>query len=199
MIKDTKFLISLSILLLLNLIALYVLNFVSFNTKKNSHTDEFLTKLSNIETSSNFIEPPKKIKPSKVVIVEKKIIQKVKVPVNIYKSSSFVKKEKKAISKKNNTDNTTYTLLEKKFKKTSDYKIALKLSRLYYASKNYKKALKWSMIANELNQKDDGSWLLFAKSKIKLGEKEIAKKALMTYNKEYYSKKVEQLLDRIDL
>jgi len=90
-------------------------------------------------------------------------------------------------------------LLEKKFKKTSDYKIALKLSRLYYASKNYKKALKWSMIANELNQKDDGSWLLFAKSKIKLGEKEIAKKALMTYNKEYYSKKVEQLLDRIDL
>ena len=199
MIKDTKFLISLSILLLLNLIALYVLNFVSFNTKKNSHTDEFLTKLSYIETSSNFIEPPKKIKPSKVVIVEKKIIQKVKVPVNIYKSSSFVKKEKKAISKKNNTDNTTYTLLEKKFKKTSDYKIALKLSRLYYASKNYKKALKWSMIANELNQKDDGSWLLFAKSKIKLGEKEIAKKALMTYNKEYYSKKVEQLLDRIDL
>ena len=87
--------------------------------------------------------------------------------------------------------------LKKKFLKTNDYKTALKLSRLFYTSKRYKKAIKWSMIANELNKKDDSSWILFAKAKLKLGDKRVAKMALKSYQRVYNSKKIKKLLSRI--
>jgi len=38
---------------------------------------------------------------------------------------------------------------------------------------------------------------LFAKSKLKLGDKEIAKKALLSYQKVYKSNRVKKLLKRI--
>ncbi len=53
------------------------------------------------------------------------------------------------------------------------------------------------MIANELNKKDDGSWILFAKAKLKLGDKKVAKMALKSYQKVYNSKRIKKLLNRI--
>jgi len=207
--KDTKYNILITIVLILNLVALYVLNFVSFDKKdlKQLKKSDFLLKLSKLDEDFDDIDFAIKIKPAKVVVVETPPIQKTKtiaevkpaikkvskVPVVNKVQPSYVKTTKVA-----NSDDI-YERLKKKFKDTNDYKIALKLSRLYYVSRKYKSSLKWAMIANELNEKDDGSWILFAKSKLKLGEKDLAKKALLTYSNTYDSKRVKKLLNRIDL
>jgi len=194
--KDTKFILTLSILLLLNFIALYILNFVSF--KEPEKRSDFLIKLSKIESGFEDIDFYKKtnkfLRPVLTKKVEKKK-QTLKVVIVKNKKKTI---QQKAYSKiKKSVD--IYKRLIVKFKRTNDFKIALKLSRLYYMKKKYKKSLKWAMIANELNDKDDGSWILFAKSKIKLGDKNIAKKALLTYSKVYYSKSVQELLNRISI
>jgi len=208
--KDTKFIFSITLLLFLNIAALYVLNFVSLSTKNSQKTkqpsQDFLIKLSQIDSgfeSLNFYKKViiKKEIPKQDVKVTAKVDDKKSDKKNINKEKSFKKishKSKKTYLKsRKNVD--IYVKLVNKFKKTNDFKIALKLSRLYYMKKDYKKSLKWSIIANELNDKDDGSWILFAKSKIKLGEKSLAKKALLTYNKVYHSKSVQELLNRISL
>lgn len=190
--KDTKFIVSLLLLFILNIGAAYILNFVSFFENKKeivSHTDNktdiFFKKLAVIDKGFDYVDFIKKINPKKVAKVEKKS----------FKQQVLKKDSKKVVKKIKNVD--IYTKLETKFKKSKDFKVALKLSRLYYTSKKYKKSLKWAKIANELNQKDDGSWILFAKTKIKMGQKDIAKKALITYSKAYDSKKVKELLHRI--
>ena len=206
--RDTKFILSFIILISLDILALYVLNFVSFEKRFSKDiTQEFLTKLSSIDNVdikySNFV---KKIQPAKVVVVEKEILKEVKVPIVSEKLSKRkvvdikpAKEEYLRISSQKNIKREICSKLVTKFKKTNDYKIALKLSRVYYAKKDFKNSLRWATIANELNDKDDGSWILFAKSKIKLGEKDLAKKALLTYSKVYDSKNVRELLNRIDL
>ena len=212
--KDTKFLQQLTALLALIVVALYILDFVSFPKKDNNRdTKRFLTKLSEIDSGFDFVEFKKYIKPTKVVVVEKEVIKEVKVPVvkeivrnSVNKTIKPAKEDVIDISstKVNNiADNTKsqkldiYEKLEQKFQESHDYKVALKISRLYYTGKKYKDSLKWAMIANELNEKDDGSWILFAKTKLKLGDKKNAKKALLTYDSVYHSKRVKDLLGRI--
>jgi len=202
--KDTKYNILITIVLILNLLALYVLNFVSFE-KKDEKSEIFLQKLSLIDEdhiSLDFIKGIKKSKKSYITKdttkknktkIEKKLAYSNKKPP-IKKVKPLYKKTIKVVK-----SDDIYKQLKSKFEKTHDFKIALKLSRLYYVKKRYKTSLKWAMIANELNKKDDGSWILFAKSKVKLGEKKLAKKALLTYSKTYDSKRVKELLNRIDL
>jgi len=185
MLKDTKFIVKLVVLLSLNLLALYILNFVSFQKIENDKSREFLIKLSNID-NLDFKYPSfsKKICSTKIAV--RKEVNAPIIP-------------KKRITKKNCLKKDKYFRLKDRFRKTNDYGIALKLSRLYYIKGDYKKSLKWAEIANELNKKDDGSWILFAKSKIKLGDNKSAKKALLTYNYVYKSKRVEKLLERINI
>jgi hypothetical protein len=195
--KDIRFVVTLTVIMIANIVALYVLNFVSFDKKENHDSDKFLSKLEDIDNNFDDIEFVKKVKPAKVVVVEKEVIKEVKVS-NINKQIAPAKEEIIQIAPVNTQKKVdVFSKYIKKFKKTNDFKLALKLSRLYYTSKDYKKSLKWAMIANELNDKDDRSWILFAKTKIKLGDKSIAKKALITYNKTYHSKKVKELLKRI--
>jgi len=202
--KDAKFIFYLSVLILLNVLAAYVLNFVSFkDIKSDNHSDDrFLEKLSVIDQPFEYQDAV--VKPTKLA-KSKKPLKPLKKPTKLVKAEKIKKKSKTLIVKKIEQKKSTqkrikadiYSKLEKEFKKTNDFKTALKLSRLYYASKKYKNSLKWAKIANELNDKDDGSWLLFAKTKLKMGQKEIAKKALMTYIRVYNSKKVKELLNRI--
>jgi len=194
--EDRKFYIQFSLLFSLIMVATYVLNFVSFKKEKVKKTPLLIT-LEEVECDVGKFNFIKKVKKSEVKVVVEKVVEK-KVFVQKYEKKEPPKKQNIVISSKKVAKATNkFRTLEEKFYKISDYKIALKLSRLYYTSKEYKKALKWSMIANELNKKDDESWLLFAKSKLKLGEKEIAKKALISYQQIYKSKRVKKLLKRI--
>ena len=54
--------------------------------------------------------------------------------------------------------------------------------------------MKWTKIANELNKRDDKSWIMFAKIKIEQGNIKDAKRALNMYKNRYHSKEVDKLL-----
>jgi len=129
-------------------------------------------------------------------IVEKNI--KVITDTNKTKKPTIIKVAKKTqlnedkLLKKNSLK--TFMILEKK---KPTYKTAMDLSRFYYQNKDYKKAAKWAVVASNREPKHDEAWLIYAKSKIKLGQKGMAKKALKIYLLKYRSREVSNLLNSL--
>lgn len=78
--------------------------------------------------------------------------------------------------------------LEQNFHQKNDYKTALQIAELYFADKNFEKALKWSFKANELDKRDSGAWVLFAKAKFALGKKDEARQVLQSFLRFYDDK-----------
>lgn len=89
--------------------------------------------------------------------------------------------------------------LKEKFEKTNNIIFALMLAEEYYLSKDYAQSNKWALIANQLDTDNEKSWLWFAKSKVKLGQKEDAIIALKAYIKNNKSKTAQTLLNQIYL
>ena len=87
--------------------------------------------------------------------------------------------------------------LRKKFYATNNVKYALEIAARYYGAKQYQKALKWALIANEVDEKKPESWILFAKTKMKMGKKQDALNVLKAYLKTYSSAKVSRYLKKI--
>lgn len=87
--------------------------------------------------------------------------------------------------------------LKDKFEKTQNIIFALMLAEEYYLSKNYNESNKWALIANSIDSDNEKSWIWFAKSKVKLGQKEDASLALKAYLKNNKSKTIESLLSQI--
>jgi tetratricopeptide (TPR) repeat protein len=87
--------------------------------------------------------------------------------------------------------------LKKKFYTTNNIKYALNIAKKYYFAKKYDKALKWSLIANEVDQRNVESWIMFAKTKMKMGKKQDAINVLNAYLKTYSSPKISKYLQKI--
>jgi hypothetical protein len=212
---DIKFrflLLSLIVMIVISLKVLYSL----YYQDRSIDGESFLNRIEEIESSLDSIEFKRRVKKSEVIVVKEEVIKPVEVKVYLPKDSqksvskdrvskkSVVNIESKRVDKTKNSANkkkisNKYKSLKRSFYKKYDYKVALKLSRLYFDNGKYKDSLKWSMIANELNELDENSWILFAKSKIKLGDKKSAKKALDMYYKKYKSPRVKEILNKVDL
>ena len=96
-----------------------------------------------------------------------------------------------------NTARRSMKSLRKKFYATNNVKYALEIAERYLGAKQYQRALKWSLIANEVDEKKPESWILFAKTKIKMGKKQDALNVLKAYLKTYSSAKVSRYLKKI--
>ena len=90
------------------------------------------------------------------------------------------------------------SLIKKKFYATHNISFSLLLAEKFYGQKAYKKALKWALISNEIDGNNERSWLLFAKSKAKLGKKQDALNALEVYFKSHPSVKVKKAFADIE-
>jgi len=77
------------------------------------------------------------------------------------------------------------------------YETAYDLAKYYFDNGDYKKASKWAVVASNREPKYDKAWILYAKSKIKLNQKGIAKKALKIYLLKYHSREVSNLLNSL--
>ena len=137
---------------------------------------------------STITSPKKEIK--KVEIKEKNI-SKVIIKRVIIKQKPVLIDEYK-ILKKNTIDTL---MLAEKNKPT--YQSAYDLAKYYFEHKDYSKSSKWAVIASNRDEKPEGAWILFAKSKIKLNQKGIAKKSLKIYLLKYHSQKILNLLNSI--
>jgi hypothetical protein len=89
--------------------------------------------------------------------------------------------------------------LKNKFEKTNNIIFALMLAEEYYVNKNYAESNKWALIANHIDAENEKSWLWFAKSKVKLGQKEDAIVALKAFLKTNKSQAAQTLLNKINL
>ena len=74
---------------------------------------------------------------------------------------------------------------------------AIMLAEEYYTNKNYSECNKWALIANNIDAENEKSWIWFAKSKVKLGQKNDAILALKTYLKSNKSQSIQSLLNQI--
>ncbi len=87
--------------------------------------------------------------------------------------------------------------LKKRFYQTNSPTYAIMISKRYYEKKRYKESLKWSLIANELDSSNEDSWIMFAKSKVKLNQKKDAIDALSEYLRSYDSQRAESILQEL--
>lgn len=145
-------------------------------------------------------EPKKEIPtPSPTPIIEEE-------PAPIYKN--IIEEEKIIDSKIKNkpetqivsiskTERDFLTILKDKFSKNPTYVTAISIAEEYFKNSNYIEALSWSIKANEIDDKKDDSWLIFAKSKDKLNKGAEAIHALKIYLSKNQSNRVEDLLNKL--
>ena len=95
------------------------------------------------------------------------------------------------------TSVSAYKDVEKRFYASHDTDDSLFLAKSYYSKGLYKKAEHWALETNKVNGNIEESWLIFTKSKVKLGHKNEAIRLLMSYIKRSNSKKARRLLYKI--
>jgi len=93
--------------------------------------------------------------------------------------------------------NNYMTIMKQKFAQNKNPRDALLVAKAYYSAGNYKKSEEWSLKANNLNSNLDESWLIFAKSKDKMGKRREALKILVAYYNKSKSSRVKALINKM--
>jgi len=114
-------------------------------------------------------------KKSKIILSNK---PRKKMHLNIIESSSV----------------SAYSDVEKRFKQSHDTDDSLFLAKSYYRKGNYHKAEYWALQTNKVNSSLEESWLIYVKSKAKLGHKNEAIRILTNYAKRSNSSSAWNLL-----
>lgn len=114
-----------------------------------------------------------KIAAQKAEILSKKREEKAQIA-----QQEATQKQSKIIIKSYDIDPND---LKKTFYNKPDLSTALNLASFHLSHQDYKKALFWSLKANELNKNEPRAWLIFAKAKFAQGKKDEARKALQGY------------------
>jgi len=89
---------------------------------------------------------------------------------------------------------SAYKDVEKRFMQSHDTDDSLFLAKSYFRKGNYKKSEYWAFQTNKINSNIEESWLIFIKSKVKLGHKNEAMRILTNYAKKSNSSAAWNLL-----
>lgn len=85
----------------------------------------------------------------------------------------------------------------RRFKKTNSPVLSLFVAKKYYEAGNYTMAYNYALITNGIDSEIEPSWLIFAKSLVKLNKKDKAIKTLKEYIAHSHSSRAQTLLDEI--
>jgi tetratricopeptide (TPR) repeat protein len=107
----------------------------------------------------------------------------VKKKVTVEKQINFKIKEVKSEE----------ALLER-FSLAGDYESSVGLAKLYFEKSKFEKAIYWSKKASKINAEAQESWIVYAKAKVALNQKEDAIKSLELYLNYFTSDDISQLL-----
>lgn len=88
--------------------------------------------------------------------------------------------------------------MEDRFKDNNSPYVGLYIARYYYDHGNYNDAYNYALKTNALNNSMEESWLLVAKSLVKLGKTDQAKRALQMYVAQSNSERARNLLDSLE-
>jgi len=142
----------------------------------------------------------KQISPSKTTgIPEKKTVAAVPLRVESVPEEKTVVSvpDKPAINIVAKQDEEDLKDVIRRFQKNKNPALSLFVAKRYYDTKRYQKAYNYALITNDIDSGIEESWLIFAKSLVKLDQKEMAIKALASYVKVSDSARAKILLDEI--
>ena len=133
----------------------------------------------------------------RVVIQKKETPKKPSLePVTIISKKELTKKNKITIERRNTRDDIHNII--KRFKKNNNPALSLFIAKKYYELGEYHKSYNYALITNQINRDIEASWIVFSKSLMKLGEKEMAVKTLREYIKSSHSSNAKLLLEDIN-
>jgi len=168
---------------------------------KNEKNDKLVLQpslnfMSNIKHSSisNEYDYHSYKKPKKVETQTKKTSKLKKVVEEPIKQKKEIKSHLK-IKRQNTQDDINHVL--KRFNKNNDPALSLFVAKKYYELGKYHKSYNFALITNEINDNIDESWIIFAKSLVKLNKKEKAISTLKQYIQHSDSNKAKILLEEI--
>ena len=87
--------------------------------------------------------------------------------------------------------------IEDRFKDNSNPNLGVYIAKYHYDHGNYSEAYNYALKTNSINNSIDDSWLIFAKSLVKLGKEEQAKKTLQLYISNSNSQAAKNYLDSL--
>jgi tetratricopeptide (TPR) repeat protein len=163
---------------------------------------DFIDRMQNDEVIYNEdVKDKKEVK--KIIKKDEKPIKKV-VQKTIKKSEKIEKKsgvkkveEPKKIKIEKKQSSNDIDDVVKRFNKNNNPALSLFVARRYYEMGMYEKSYNYALITNELNNDIEDSWIIFAKSLVKLDEKDTAVKMLKKYIEYSSSHKASVLLNKI--
>ncbi|SFV50076.1 Transformation system protein [hydrothermal vent metagenome] len=85
----------------------------------------------------------------------------------------------------------------KRFKKSNNPILGVFIAKKYYQMQKYRKSYNYALLTNQIDSSIEDSWIIFAKSLVKLGQKERAIKTLKAYIQNSQSNKAKILLNNI--
>ena len=96
-----------------------------------------------------------------------------------------------------NTQNDLNLVLER-FSKNNNPALSLFIAKKYYEMQDYHQSYNYALITNRINDNIEASWIVFAKSLVKLGRRDEAIKTLNSYFKYSKSTQAKTLLEEIE-
>jgi len=145
---------------------------------------EFLTKIENEKTVA------------KKIVLKNKSTQKEVLPKK--EKPPTVTTEKRLINIKREDSYKNIADVIKRFKKNNNPALSLFVAKKYYELGEYNKSYNYALVTNNINNKIESSWLIFAKSLVKLNKKDKAVKILKDYIKTSHSNSAKILLEDIE-
>lgn len=97
---------------------------------------------------------------------------------------------------KENTEEEIQSVIAR-FEKTNSPVLSLFVAKKYYDIGNYKMAYNYALKTNKIDSEIEKSWLIFAKSLVKLGQEDKAIKTLQEYVNHSHSDRAQILLNEI--
>ena len=166
------------------------------------HFIESMDTPSNLITNSDVLvhSSSKQIPTAKTSIVP---IASLPIPIPPITQSQVTKSPQSIVKGKLTSikrDDATFDIheIEDRFKNNSNPNLGVYIAKYHYDHGNYSEAYNYALKTNSINNSMDDSWLIFAKSLVKLGKEEQAKKTLQLYISNSNSQAAKNYLDTMD-
>ncbi|MGW8169311.1 MAG: CDC27 family protein [Sulfurovaceae bacterium] len=120
------------------------------------------------------------------------------LPNNIPTHTNEYTRQKIKINLEQTTDINSITDVMRRFYESKDPNDSLFLAINYYEQNDYSKAFYWAIETNKITEDLEDSWIIMAKSKAKMGDRNEAMRILRAYATKKDSKKALSLMEQME-
>lgn len=170
---------------------------IDATTPKNYSSEVISNKKKEVTVAIEEIKPT--IQEVKPVVIPQEIKEEKVEPIKIDKIETHPLKEEKkgSVSISHRDEQKDIADVVKRFNINHNPALSLFVAKKYYQLGDYEQAYNYALMTNDINKNIEESWIIFAKSLVKLNKKEMAVETLKKYISHSNSSQAKQLLDEI--